>query len=131
MSKRAGQAFVDLANRLIKGKVIPPSMAAETWQRALDAEKKKEPAMSKRTAKSAFAALDVLAPGLRQPSEIITLARPRCFLCTWVITESTGQEVEIRTRTDPQPTRILVCKRCYEEIFGTPREEKTDAKKED
>jgi len=57
-------------------------------------------------------------------------ARICCFFCARTRLKEGSQEVQIRTRHDPRPTRVILCAQCYEEIFGPPREEKTNAKKE-
>jgi len=63
-------------------------------------------------------------------SEIITLAQPTCFSCSRIIHNGPGQEVEIRTVGEPHATRVLICSRCDQEIFGPRKEKETNAKKE-
>ena len=63
-------------------------------------------------------------------NKIIWIKEPGCFLCASSKLKEGSQEVEIRTRTDPRPTRVIICARCYEEIFGPQEEENTNAKKE-
>jgi len=63
-------------------------------------------------------------------SEIIQNRKTSCFLCAGPLARAGAQAIELRTREDPHPTKVIICARCYEEIFGPQKKENTNANKE-
>ena len=63
-------------------------------------------------------------------SRITKITKPHCFFCYSTRLDDGAQEIEMRTRRDPRPAKVIICARCHKEIFGPQEKENTNAKKE-